>query len=206
MSTETKSSAPGALRGARAPGPMARLHHAARVTSDAARICDFYERVLGMEMVHVVVDDRVPSTGQPFPYIHLFFAMADGSTVAFFESPSLPPRAPSSHPGFDVFDHFAMAVDSRAAVDAWHAWLTSQGVEVVGPTDHGIIYSIYFHDPDGSRLEITTDLDTTWAAHPEQARRQLDAWNATKEQARRSGADVNRALIDLIKAGAGSHS
>ncbi len=181
------------------PGQLPRkLHHAASVTPDAARIADFYGRVMGMEMVHTVMDDRVPSTGQAFPYLHLFFQMADGSTIAFFEAPCLPARAEASHPGYDVFDHFAMEVSSREEVDRWQAWLVRNGVEVVGPTHHGIIYSIYFHDPDGRRLELTTDLDPGWSKQAEQAKADLAAWQAVKREASSKGEDVAVALTRLI--------
>ena len=176
-----------------------KLHHAASAIQDAARTADFYGRILGMEMVHTVMDDRVPSTGQAFPYIHLFFRMADGSTIAFFESPSLPARSAASHPGYDVFDHFAMEVDSKSDVDLWYRWLLDNGVDVVGPTDHGIIYSIYFHDPDGHRLELTTNTDATWSQHAVQAKSDLDAWQATKKAAQAAGTDPSEALVELIR-------
>lgn len=175
-----------------------KLHHAASATPDATRIADFYGRIMGMEMVHTVMDDRVPSTGQAFPYLHLFFRMADGSTIAFFESPCLPARAEPTHPGYDVFDHFAMEVSAREEVDRWHAWLVKNGVDVVGPTDHGIIYSVYFHDPDGRRLEITTDLDPGWSNQAAQAQADLAAWEAAKQQAVAANADVGEALVQLI--------
>jgi len=184
----------------RPPGLLPqKLHHAATAIADAARTADFYSRIMGMEMVHTVMDDRVPSTGQPFPYLHLFFQMADGSTIAFFESPSLPPRALPSHPGYDVFDHFAMEVASRDDVDRWARWLQANGVEIVGPTDHGIIYSIYFHDPDGHRLELTTNTDATWSHHARQARADLEAWEKAKSAAKASGNDASAALIELIR-------
>ena len=176
-----------------------KLHHAASAIQDAARTADFYGRILGMQMVHTVMDDSVPSTGQPFPYIHLFFRMADGSTIAFFESPSLPARAAASHPGYDVFDHFAMEVDTKKDVDQWYRWLLDNGVDVVGPTDHGIIYSIYFHDPDGHRLELTTNTDASWSQQAVRAKADLEAWQATKKAAQAAGADPGEALIKLIR-------
>ena len=176
-----------------------KLHHAASAIQDAARTADFYGRILGMQMVHTVMDDSVPSTGQPFPYIHLFFRMADGSTIAFFESPSLPARAAASHPGYDVFDHFAMEVDTKRDVDQWYRWLLDNGVDVVGPTDHGIIYSIYFHDPDGHRLELTTNTDASWSQQAVRAKADLEAWQATKKAAQAAGADPGEALIKLIR-------
>ncbi len=33
---------------------------------------------------------------------------------------------------------------------------------MLGPVDHKIVYSIYFHDPDGNRLEITAPVDPDW--------------------------------------------
>ena len=35
------------------------------------------------------------------------------------------------------------------------ARLEDAGIEVVGPTDHSIIRSIYFFDPNGHRVELT---------------------------------------------------
>jgi catechol 2,3-dioxygenase-like lactoylglutathione lyase family enzyme len=176
-----------------------KLHHAASVTQDAVRTADFYSRILGMEMVHTVMDDSVPSTGQPFPYLHLFFRMADGSTIAFFESPSLPPRPASAHPGYDVFDHFAMEVESKAEVNRWYRWLVDNGVDVVGPTNHGIIYSIYFHDPDGRRLELTTNTDASWSSQMVQAQSDLHAWQSAKQAALAAGTSPEQALLQLIR-------
>ena len=55
------------------------LNHAAYVTHDVAATADFYTRILGMELASTLFDDHVPSTGDDFPYFHIFFRMADGS-------------------------------------------------------------------------------------------------------------------------------
>ena len=39
----------------------------------------------GCRLAHVVSADIVPSTGEYSPYVHIFFEMADGSYVAFFD-------------------------------------------------------------------------------------------------------------------------
>ena len=39
------------------------------------------------------------------------------------------------------------------------------GIDVVGVTDHTIFKSIYFHDPSGHRLELST-----WTATPDQVK------------------------------------
>lgn len=152
------------------------LNHVAYITQDTVATVEFYTKLLGMELVAAVMDDKIPSTGDPIPYFHSFFKMGDGSTIAFFEAPELPPPAEAAHPAHDIFQHVALQVDSREAVDAWHAWLSANDVAVLGPVDHKIIYSIYFHDPNGIRLELTTNIDQTWNAQPGAARASLAEW------------------------------
>lgn len=190
------SLAPGA---AERPGLPAMLSHVAYMTRDTAATADFYTRILGMELVNGVLDDAIPSTGEPVPYFHSFFRMADGSTVAFFEAPELPPLEPPPHPAYDTFQHLAMQVDTPELVDRWHAWLQANGVEVLGPVDHRIIYSVYFHDPNGLRLEITTPLSSEWNDNAEAARASLDDWEAVKEEARAAGTDVVDVLAELTR-------
>lgn len=170
------------------------LSHVAYVTGDTAATVDFYTRLLGMELVNAVLDDAIPSTGDPVPYFHSFFRMGDGSTIAFFEAPSLPPPAPPSDPAYGVFQHLALQVGSREEVDRWCEWLRSNGVDVLGPVDHKIIYSIYFHDPNGIRLEITTPLDPKWNDMGERARQALEEWEGTKRAAREAGRDLRDEL------------
>ncbi|MDA8046642.1 MAG: VOC family protein [Actinomycetota bacterium] len=181
------------------PGRPAMLSHVAYITTDTAATAHFFERVLGMELVNAVLDDAIPSTGEPVPYFHSFFRMTDGSTVAFFEAPELPPLGPPPHPAYNTFQHLAMQVDTKEQVDEWFQWLQSQGVEVLGPVDHQIIYSIYFHEPGGIRLEITTPLSPKWNDNAEAAHASLDDWTSIKEDARRSGRDMVAVLADLTR-------
>lgn len=176
------------------------LNHAAWVTHDVAATTDFYTRIMGMELASTVFDDHVPSTGDQIPYFHIFFRMGDGSTLAFFEAPGVPPPAKATHPAYDIFNHIALQAKDRAEVMKWHEWLTSQGIPVVGPTDHkGLILSIYFHDPAGIRLEITTPLDKEWNRQTEKGYADLEQWIECKEQAKAEGRDVPAALIEMIK-------
>ena len=66
------------------------LHHVAYRCRDARETADFYTKVLGLEYAMALAEDRVPSTGEPHPYMHVFFRMDDGSYVAFFELPDSP--------------------------------------------------------------------------------------------------------------------
>ena len=175
------------------------LNHAAWVTHDVAATYDFYTRIMGMEIASTVIDDKVPSTGDAFPYFHVFFKMQDGSTFAFFEAPGLPPPAKSTHPAYDIFNHIALEVSSREDVMKWYNWLTENDIDIVGPTDHGLIYSIYFHDPNGVRLEITTPLDKDWNNHTENAKEDFALWVGAKEKAKAEGGDVNKALFTLAR-------
>src|SRR5215213_1541689 len=99
------------------PGRPNMLSHAAFICSDTSAMVDFYSGLLGMELVAAVLDDKIPSTGEPIPYFHSFFRMHDGSTVAFFEAPELPPLGTLPHPAYDTFQHLAMQVDSPEVVD-----------------------------------------------------------------------------------------
>jgi catechol 2,3-dioxygenase-like lactoylglutathione lyase family enzyme len=180
-------------------GSPTMLSHVAYITHDTAATVRFYRELLGMDLVNAVLDDSIPSTGDPVPYFHSFFRMADGSTVAFFEAPELPPQTPAPHPAYDIFQHLALQVDSKEEVDQWHDWLVENGIDVLGPVDHKIIYSIYFHDPNGLRLEITTPLDPRWNDMADKALASLEEWEQVKAEARRSGRDMVTVLKELTQ-------
>ena len=67
------------------------LHHVAYRCKDAQETVDFYTNVLGLEFSMAVAEDRVPSTREYSPYMHIFFGMEDGSCIAFFELPEADP-------------------------------------------------------------------------------------------------------------------
>ena len=175
------------------------LSHAAFISRDTAATVEFFTKVLGMEFVAAVLNDQIPSTGEVVPYFHSFFRMADGSTIAYFEAPDLPPIPDPPHPAYDTFRHFAMEVSTVGQVDAWHARLVAHDVEVLGPVDHGIMYSIYFHDPDGNRLEIATPTDDRWNDDAPEARTALAEWNEMKAKAKNTGTSLSSELAALSR-------
>ena len=175
------------------------LSHAAFISRDTAATVEFFTKVLGMEFVAAVLNDQIPSTGEVVPYFHSFFRMADGSTIAYFEAPDLPPIPDPPHPVYDTFRHFAMQVSTVGEVDAWHARLVAHDVEVLGPVDHGIMYSIYFHDPDGNRLEIATPTDDRWNDDAPEAHSALAEWNEMKAKAKNTGTSLSSELAALSR-------
>lgn len=159
------------------------LHHIAFVTHDTQATVDFYQGILQMPLVATVINTEIAHTHEPFPYMHLFFRMWDGSTIAFFESPGLPLPAAESDPAYGIFKHLALEVGSKTEVDRWKAFLTAKDVDVVGPKEHGIIYSIYLHDPSGHRLELTTSLTDAWQKGGATASDDIRRWGEAKQQA-----------------------
>ena len=192
----------GSLRKSTAPtqpsGPPDGPHHMAWVTHEFEATVDFYTHVLKMPLVNAVTDDRIPSTGELAPYIHIFFRLGDGSSLAFFAAPGVPRIAPPSHPVYVAFNHVALEVADRTQVQLWRDWLLECGVEVI-EHDHGIIHSIYFFDPNGLRLEITTTIDPQWNDRQIEARAAVDLWISTEKEARAKGHDVTEALLALAR-------
>jgi catechol 2,3-dioxygenase-like lactoylglutathione lyase family enzyme len=177
-----------------------RLNHLAYVTHDTAATVKFWTEVMQMPLVEAVMNERVPSTGDPFPYVHFFFRMQDGSTIAFFEAVGLPQRPEPTHPAYRVFDHLALEVGTQAEVDEWRDRLVAHQVGIIGPINHGIIYSVYFHDPNGIRLEITTPLAADWNDRPEVARDIVGSWLEAKREAEVSGRAADEVLRQAIAA------
>jgi hypothetical protein len=113
----------------------------------------------------------------------------------------LPKRPAPPHAAYDTFDHLALHADSVAEVDAWHRHLLAHDVEIVGPVDHGIVYSIYFHDPvNDLRLEITTPLVPDWNDRPDAASTALTEWVAAKSSAAQLAAGNGTALSSELSA------
>ena len=157
------------------------LHHFAWRCRDAEETRHFYEDILGLPLVHVVKEEHVPSTGEYCPFVHLFFEFADRSHIAFFDlgdnGSSVPdPATPR------WVNHFAMAVANEVELDAMTRRLREHGIDVVGPTDHHFIRSIYFFDPNGLRLEVTTRLPMQdyVAGKRRSAHEDLAAWTRDK--------------------------
>lgn len=161
------------------------IHHVAYRCRDAAETVRFYQDTLGMAFTTAFAEDRVPSTHEPDPYMHVFLDAGRGNVLAFFELPTREPMGRDENTPAWV-QHIAFEVESLDALEATRRRLVARGIEVVGPTDHGLFRSIYFFDPNGHRLELTVDTAT-----PEMTRRarevapaMLEEWSRTKRAPR----------------------
>ena len=162
--------------------PIQGLHHFAYRCRDAEETRQFYEDLLGLPLVMFVRGDIIPSTGELCPYAHLFFAMGDGSCVAFFDLGD--DTVPLPSPNTPLWaNHLALRVDSVEAVENAMRKLELAGIQVQGPVDHdGFVRSIYFFDPNGVRLELTapTASDEALAQYRRDSRPACDAWTREK--------------------------
>jgi glyoxalase family protein len=131
------------------PAPIQGLHHISIISADAGRTIDFYTRVLGLRLVKKTVNFDDPGA------YHLYFGDdlgQPGTVVTFF----VLPHAVRGYPGLGGTHHFALGVAGRAELLQWKRRLTDLGLAVDGPLDRHYFTSIYFHDPDGTIVEIAT--------------------------------------------------
>jgi len=160
---------------------LQRIHHVAYRCRDAKETVEFYERVLGMEFLLAIAEDRVPSTKAPDPYMHVFLDAGMGNVLAFFELPNSPPMGFDDNTP-DWVQHIAFELADLAALHAAKHSLEAAGLEVLGPTHHGIFQSIYFRDPNGHRLELVanTGNDEDLARLKAVAPAMLEEWSRTR--------------------------
>ncbi len=163
------------------PPILGGIHHAAYRCRDARETVDFYQKALGMTYVTAFSEDHVPSTGDYDPYMHVFLDCGNGNVLAFFELPKQPEMGRDPNTPAWV-QHIAFKVPDYEALVAAKAHLEGLGIEVLGPTWHGVFQSLYFFDPNGHRLELACDIGTP--AQYDELRKvapvMLEEWSRTK--------------------------
>lgn len=132
------------------------IHHVAYRCNDAKETVEFYRDVLDMPFQLAIAEDKVPSTGEPHPYMHVFMDAGNDNVLAFFEIPQSP--AMSKDPNTpDWVQHIAFKLASLDDLLEAKQKLEATGLDVLGPVNHGIFKSIYFFDPNGHRLELAVN-------------------------------------------------
>lgn len=157
------------------------LHHNAYRCRDAEETRRFYEDFLGLPLTNAFVISETKS-GRPTNTLHAFYALDDGSSLAFFEAPDRPFEFKAQH-DFDL--HIALEVSP----DDLHRMLAkgkAAGIETRGVANHGFIDSIYLRDPNGYVIELTAkrpDHDAQLRAAATRAHGVLRDWQAAKQAA-----------------------
>ncbi|MGH2752395.1 MAG: VOC family protein [Actinomycetota bacterium] len=124
------------------PFDLEHLDHVALTVSDIGRSIEWYRDVLGLEHVHEEEWGRTPA-----------FLVRGTTGVALFPAEGSDPP-PSGHPDGLAMWHLAFKADRRN-FDVARKDFDARDLRYRF-SDHGIAHSIYFHDPDGHLIEITT--------------------------------------------------
>lgn len=119
-------------------------HHAAFTVRDADRSAQWYEDLLGMQVVLRGDDEAV--------HFRVLAHPDSGWVVGVRQYPGHEEGA------FDEFriglDHFAFAVSSRAELEDWEQRLRESGVNFTPAAETPIGSVIVFRDPDNIQLEF----------------------------------------------------
>jgi glyoxylase I family protein len=138
-----------------------RLHHTAYVTKDLERTRVFYEELIGLPLLATWCESDM-LFGAERTYCHVFFGLADGGALAFFQfakpedAEQFGPKMP-----FTPFHHIALKVDAEVQAGIEQR-LKAAGYEApqMFVLEHGYCRSLYATDPNGMIVEFTVD-------HPE---------------------------------------
>jgi catechol 2,3-dioxygenase-like lactoylglutathione lyase family enzyme len=166
-------------------GPLSRgVHHLALNTDDMRMTIDFYAGVLGMPLVHALKVPPGLGTGPanrgnpPFENLRHYFFDAGGDTlVAFFEIPR-GAKPKGDRDAIAAMQHVSFAVTEQRFEEV-QARLATAGVAYLGPIHVGAqTWSIYFFDPNGIRLEFSTQRGEG------DEQRVVERWTQTRGEAR----------------------
>jgi catechol 2,3-dioxygenase-like lactoylglutathione lyase family enzyme len=118
------------------------IDHIALAVRDIQRSANWYIEVLGFERLHEGMWDGVPT-----------FIGKGNTGLALFPASSDEKSTPSTHRDIRML-HLAFRADRKNFITAQEE-LKRRGIKFEFE-DHEISHSIYFRDPDGHQLEITT--------------------------------------------------
>ncbi|HVZ30878.1 MAG TPA: VOC family protein [Polyangiaceae bacterium] len=159
-----------------------RLHHTAYVTKDLERTRAFYEELIGLPLLATWCEaDEL--FGAVRTYCHVFFGLADGGALAFFQFADqkdgelFGPKMPET-----PFHHLALKVDAHVQAGIERR-LKAAGYEPprMYVLEHGYCRSLYAEDPNGMIVEFTLDhakVDEINATRRKTAHADLKRWLA----------------------------
>ncbi len=136
------------------------IHHLAICTADIKAQIEFFNDVLGMELVGLYWMHGVEGTWHAFVKLH------DTSYLAFVQSPEVAKIERTlgvTHAGNaanpiagGLMQHLAFNVDTEEEMLALRDRIRSRGIAVIGPINHGLCKSIYFAGLEDLTLEVAT--------------------------------------------------
>ena len=136
------------------------IHHLAVATGDIKTQIDFFNDVLGCELVALYWMHGVEGAW------HGFMKLSDSCSIAFVQTPDIAGIERTigvTHAGSGAgpcaggsMQHVAFNVDSLDDLLAMRDRIRSRGITVFGPLDHGMCHSIYFAGPEDLSLEVAT--------------------------------------------------
>ena len=132
------------------PVPEVAFSHVGLFVHDLDLMEDFYRRVLGF-----TVTDR-GELETPRGRVGLVFLSRDPRE--HHQLALVTGRPPAVE--FNVVNQVSFRVPDLAALRHFHAVLQGEGVRGMDPVTHGNAISLYFQDPEGTRLELF--FDTPW--------------------------------------------
>ena len=158
-----------------------KLHHNAYRCRDSEETRVFYEDFLGLPLVQTL-DLSQTKTGRATDTLHTFYRLDDGSHLAFFETSDFPFEFKTQH-DFDL--HIALEVGAEV-LEPMLAKGRARGIECRGPSNHGMVDSVYFRDPNGYVIELCAkrpEHDAVMDPATNGARSALASWTSRKARA-----------------------
>lgn len=124
------------------------FNHVATLTPDMDRIVGFYKAVFGAEVTFEM------QAKPDHPHM-IILDLGGGAALNIFEVDKdtiIGERTQQG--GRGAIDHYALAVDSRATLEAVRDRLVQAGADIGEIQRLGGEWSLFFRDPDGMELEV----------------------------------------------------
>jgi catechol 2,3-dioxygenase-like lactoylglutathione lyase family enzyme len=125
------------------------VHHITIVGATRQIAIDFWEGVLGMPFIF-----EQPNLDNP-DESHLYFDPGDGRLITIFTNEGREVDTTPNPEGIGNLHHIAFSVSRSTFIEAARR-LNERGVKNTGEIDRGFMYSIYFRDPLGQRIELAS--------------------------------------------------
>lgn len=156
---------------------LKKLHHNAYRCIDSEETRKFYEDFLGLPLTKAF-EIIETATGNKTKVLHTFYSLGDSSSLAFFEVLNDPLKYKRWH-DFDL--HIALEVE-ETVLNEYFIKGKKYNIETRGISNHGFIRSIYFRDPNGYVIELTTPIDFEEDNNKDKYRKILNEWTAKKNE------------------------